>query len=57
MSEWISIKDKMPSLGQFIVAVRTPWPTFYWMGIYKGVPTEEEDMITHWMPLRAPPSK
>lgn len=56
-SRWISTKDKLPRIDQFIVAIRFPWPSFYWMGVYEGVPNEEEDMFSHWMPLPAPPGE
>lgn len=51
MNEWIKWSEKIPELGQTIVVFRTPWPSFYWMGIYKGIPSEEEDMFTHWIAL------
>lgn len=52
--EWININDWIPSLGTFIIAFRDPYPSFYWMGEYKGVPNEDEDLFTHWMEIPDP---
>ena len=53
--KWIKFSDKEPSLGQFILVLRTPWPAFYWMGEYTGTPIEEEDMFSYWMEIPKPP--
>lgn len=52
--EWKDFKKDPPCIADFIVAYRDPFPSFYWMGVYKGVPNEEEDMFTHWFPLPLP---
>lgn len=49
--EWINIKKQLPAIGEFIAAYRQPFPSFYWIGTYKGVPNEQEDMFTHWFSL------
>ena len=52
--EWINIKSRLPEIGEFIVAVRHPYPSFYWLGFYSGVPNEDEDMFDIWIPLPEP---
>lgn len=52
---WISVKKGFPPIGQFVAAIRLPWPSFYWMGKYEGVPKEDEDMFDYWMPLPEAP--
>lgn len=54
MESWIEFKKQPPAIGDFIVAYREPFPTFYWMGTYKGVPNEQDEMFTHWLSLPRP---
>lgn len=52
--EWRIFKDDPPGIGDFIAAIRDPFPSYYWIGTYKGVPSEEEDIFTLWIPLPIP---
>ena len=54
---WISANRRMPLIGTFIAAIRHPWPSFYWIGEYKGVPNEDEDMFDIWIELPHPGKK
>lgn len=56
--EWINVKDKEPGPLQFILAFRSPYPSYYWMGFYAGIGCrEEEEMFDWWMELPEPPKE
>ena len=72
MSEWISVEDRLPPLGQrvFVAATRpaAPFAVGYMDGSDWGIwweydLTEEEidpredGLVTHWMPLPTPPAE
>lgn len=62
MSEWISVKDRLPAAGVEVIAL-SPKFNEYMIGQVKehsvGIVCEFEDFIlcdvTHWMPLPEPP--
>lgn len=62
MSEWISVKEKMPSDLEYclITAVREVGEGYYWAerGGWYLTRTPSQDLrehVTHWMPLPEPP--
>lgn len=61
MSEWISVKDRLPARGQEVLwwEVGTPYDEthrYYSMGIYNpDVWQPRLTFATHWMPLPEPP--
>lgn len=62
MSEWISVEDKLPEDGQLVLSVRRGdcfdlcfydhGTSMWWI----DDATYSVKMITHWMPLPAPPA-
>jgi len=57
--EWISVKDRLPEMGQLVVVLRNLGDG---ISIY-GTHWNDEDLkymdwnnITHWMPLPSPPT-
>lgn len=62
MMEWISVKDRLPEIGEKVLAYR---PSMYYtvvQTIYYGVEGWENGydlsgnmVITHWMPIPEPP--
>ena len=66
MSEWISVKEKLPDIGKFVLCYsRHEWIgvarrfddvedcPFEWIDEYANyVP---QNCVTHWMPLPLPP--
>lgn len=64
MSEWISVKDKLPEEGQWILTFRRfisikKWEhgMFYDGDTHCYCPIGVEDGITHWMPLPKAPGE
>ena len=55
--KWIKFKDRQPVKGEFIVCIRTPYPKYYWMGYYNGIPVEEEDEFDYYIVLEKPPEE
>lgn len=64
MSEWISVKDRLPEPGEkvitFLRLAGSPMiGTGYFMGddgwYYIGIEAPHHDVVTHWMPLPEPP--
>ena len=69
MSEWISVKDRLPNIGvrgvyasdyllgydgeQVTQVVYVAIKRSYWKELY----TDQEVPITHWMPLPDPPQE
>ena len=49
--EWIKFSERSPDIGMFIAAIRIPFPEYYWIGLYKGVPNEDEDLFDYWLEL------
>lgn len=51
--EWIQTKDKMPNEGEFIISVRTYWPSYFWMGKYTSakISIDSTDEFDVWLPL------
>lgn len=63
MSEWISVKDRLPLYGRYVLGIggevlRLPYSVrmirskdgpLWWFGLTQRYPT-------HWMPLPAPPA-
>lgn len=65
MSEWISVKDRLPENGERVLAygidrrvhdVKWSWPENAWLDKIGGG-TWMEGFITHWMPLSEPPKE
>jgi hypothetical protein len=63
--EWISVEDRLPSIGQFLVYVNPALGVRsieigLRMGGVWSVPSKSnssgKDLITHWMPLPEPPT-
>lgn len=55
--EWISIKERIPEIGQFIAIISSDQPSFYWMGTYLGYLCDYQDLFTHWIILPIHPSE
>lgn len=49
--DWIKFSETPPKIGMFIAAIRIPYPAYYWIGLYKGVPEEDEDLFDYWLEL------
>jgi hypothetical protein len=52
--KWIKYKEQIPEKGQFIVAIRTLYPRFYWVGKWESL-ADVTDLPTHWIELGEPP--
>ena len=66
MSEWISVKDKMPQPGRYVacIAKRNPFSRFMPMvarieknGWANPITEQYISEVTHWMPLPEPPEE
>ena len=66
MSEWISVKDKMPQPGRYVacIAKRNPFPRFMPMvarieknGWANPITEQYISEVTHWLPLPEPPKE
>ena len=66
MSEWISVKDKLPDAGGYVVCIakRNPFSRFMPMvarieknGWVNPITEQYISEITHWMPLPEPPEE
>jgi len=57
MSEWISVKDRLPDVtGDYTVYnPRSVYMTIYTATWFNGEWNNSNGFITHWMPLPAPP--
>jgi len=65
MSEWISVKDRLPDNNQRVAGVGFDYGDVknkrhyvvceYFDGIWMGDECEEFEYITHWTPLPEPP--
>jgi Protein of unknown function (DUF551) len=69
MSEWISVKDKLPEPGEWVliklnknphlmpmdVSYHLPQSEYPWFGNYH-IRNYDMSCVTHWMPLPEPPS-
>ena len=64
MSEWISVKDKMPQPGRYVacIAKRNPFSRFMPMvarieknGWANPIIEQYISEVTHWMPMPEPP--
>lgn len=60
MSDWISVKDKLPNFGVVVLV----WGNFGYVTTAERVAKDSwefaelmlaDDKITHWMPLPSPP--
>ncbi len=50
-SGWLKFSETPPKIGMFIAAMRIPFLKCYWIGLYKGVPNEHEDLFHYWLEL------
>ena len=61
MSEWISIKDRLPESDKKVLITdgRNMMVSWYykWNGMIRWVDTLYVRDITHWMPLPEPPKR
>ena len=69
MSEWISVKDKMPELNTWVlIYAKFTIPVFemergirktgdVYKSFYNGRFSKHGELVTHWMPLPNPPEK
>ena len=66
MSEWISVKDKMPQPGRYVacIAKRNPFSRFMPMvarieknGWANPITEQYISEVTHWLPLPEPPKE
>lgn len=58
MSEWISVKDRLPFPDDFVLLFRNVYPKFFWMGTFKDYKLDDSvDEFTYWMPLPQPPTE
>ena len=66
MSEWISVKDKMPQPGRYVacIAKRNPFSRFMPMvarieknGWANPIAEQYISEVTHWLPLPEPPKE
>ena len=64
MSEWISVKDKVPEAGGYVVCIakRNPFSRFMPMvarieknGWVNPITEQYISEVTHWMPMPVPP--
>ena len=62
MSKWISVKDRLPDFGQFVLTY-SQMEAGHWVWLYGAVQYNgyfvhtNPDSITHWMPLPEPPQE
>ena len=61
--EWISVEDKLPDSGAYIVCLKnksimelnfSPYPQPYWFKVGHGINIPKDNAVTHWMPLPEP---
>lgn len=65
MSEWISVRDRLPKRGDRVLAVNVDGvvAVWFWSESYGGQwqlwesERKADKRITHWMPLPAPPER
>ena len=66
MSEWVSVKDKMPQPGRYVacIAKRNPFSRFMPMvarieknGWANPITEQYISEVTHWLPLPEPPKE
>ena len=66
MSEWISVKDKMPQPGRYVacIAKRNPFSRFMPMvarieknGWANPITEQYISEVTHWLPMPEPPEE
>ncbi len=59
MSEWISVKDKLPhKAGKYVIFMpRLTGDTRYAVSYYEYKSWGVGERVTHWQPLPPPPSK
>ena len=64
VQEWISVKDKLPEVGRYVVCIakRNPFSRFMPMvarieknGWVNPITEQYISEVTHWMPLTVPP--
>lgn len=63
MSEWISVKDRLPLKGNPVIVFSRYWSANPFIARLRHGEWEGEsilsrpDSVTHWMPLPAPPDR
>ena len=60
MSEWISVKDRLPKLNQEILGYEKDivyWGFYSQFGFLDTLEECERKETTHWMPLPNPPQE
>lgn len=60
MSEWISVKDRLPENNNPILVYMPEEKGWLRYGISIGIiddGTDDKDEVTHWMPLPLPPNE
>lgn len=50
--DWIPFSERLPDVGQLIIAFKTPYPYYYWKGVYKQMPDERIFWFDFWMPFK-----
>ena len=60
MSDWISITDEMPKIGNMVICTDglITWideVSLYWIECAIGSEFCVNEVVTHWMPLPEPP--
>ena len=62
MTDWISVKDRLPEPGEYIL-VYCPtrkyapvWLGWYWEDFFYLFEQDDDD-VTHWMPMPKPPQE
>jgi len=67
MSEWVSVKDRLPEIGKLVLCTFCGIVSYgYYLGDrwqvndepdYSMVKTDIISFVTHWMPLPTPPEE
>lgn len=70
MSEWISVKERTPEVGQIVVGwlSKRKEPScvrfeiddigpIYWELVQFDIFDDRQDLVSHWMPLPSPPNQ